>query len=73
MLAAGDRRGKQSVALLVAPENCGYAGLNYRYIDLRVDGHPEPSGELRRLYERRQELFGLPANGSTSTPAAPRS
>ncbi len=47
--AGGDARGKQSAALLVVRKGGGYAGFDDRYIDLRVDDHPEPIKELRRL------------------------
>ncbi len=47
--AGGDRRGKQSAALLVVKPGGGYGGLNDRYIDLRVDDHPQPVDELERL------------------------
>jgi uncharacterized Ntn-hydrolase superfamily protein len=47
--AGGDSRGKQSAALLVVKEAGGYDGLNDRYIDLRVDDHPEPIDELSRV------------------------
>jgi uncharacterized Ntn-hydrolase superfamily protein len=40
--AGGDSRGKQSAAILVARKNGGYGGFDDRYIDLRVDDHPEP-------------------------------
>ena len=43
--AGGDKRGKQSAALLVAsPEP-------RMYHNLRVDDHGDPVGELRRIYE----------------------
>lgn len=45
----GDRRGMQSAALLVVKEKGGYGGRNDRYIDLRVDDHEDPIGELDRL------------------------
>ena len=48
--AGGDRRGMQSAALLVVRERGGYGGHNDRYLDLRVDDHPSPIAELRRLY-----------------------
>ena len=35
--AGGDKRGRQSAALLVVREGGGYAGSNDRFIDLRVD------------------------------------
>jgi uncharacterized Ntn-hydrolase superfamily protein len=47
--AGGDRRGKQSAALLVVRANGGPGGDNDRYIDLRVDDHTEPVVELTRL------------------------
>jgi uncharacterized Ntn-hydrolase superfamily protein len=48
--AGGDRRGRQSAALLVVRKHGGYSGYNDRYIDLRVDDHPEPIKELKRLF-----------------------
>jgi uncharacterized Ntn-hydrolase superfamily protein len=45
----GDARGRQSAALLVVRKNVGRAGYGDRYIDLRVEDHPEPIAELRRL------------------------
>lgn len=48
--AGGDRRGRQSAALLVVREGGGYEGRNDRYIDLRVDDHPEAPSELARLF-----------------------
>ena len=47
--AGGDKRGKQSAALYVAKAKGGYAGLNDRYIDFRVDDHKEPIPELARV------------------------
>ena len=47
--AGGDRRGRQSAALLVVREKGGYGGFNDRYVDLRVDDHPTPIQELKRL------------------------
>ena len=49
--AGGDSRGKQSAALLVVRKGGGYGGFDDRYIDLRVDDHPEPFEELRRILE----------------------
>lgn len=48
--AGGDRRGKQSAALLVAREGGGYGGRSDRYVDLRVDDHSEPVRELLRVF-----------------------
>ncbi len=58
--AGGDRRGQQSAALLVVKEKGGYGGFNDRYIDLRVDDHPRPIEELRRLYELHLLYFAPP-------------
>jgi uncharacterized Ntn-hydrolase superfamily protein len=49
--AGGDRRGRQSAALLVVRDGGGYEGRNDRYIDLRVDDHADPIRELRRIFE----------------------
>ena len=49
--AGGDRRGRQSAALLVVREEAGYGGLDDVAVDLRVDDHPEPCAELSRLLE----------------------
>jgi uncharacterized Ntn-hydrolase superfamily protein len=49
--AGGDRRGRESAALLVVRENGGYGGNNDRWIDLRVDDHLAPVDELVRLLD----------------------
>ena len=51
--AGGDSRGRQSAAVIVARKGGGYAGLDDRYLDLRVDDHEDPIRELRRLLEMR--------------------
>ena len=56
--AGGDRRGQQSAALLVVERDGGYAGLSDVLVDLRVDDHAEPVGELARLYRLHDSLFG---------------
>jgi uncharacterized Ntn-hydrolase superfamily protein len=48
--AGGDKRGRQSAALLVVREGGGYEGRNDRYVDLRVDDHVDPIEELVRLF-----------------------
>jgi uncharacterized Ntn-hydrolase superfamily protein len=55
--AGGDRRGRQSAALLVVREKGGYGGFNDRYIDLRVDDHQTPIKELKRLLELYSVYF----------------
>ncbi|TFG13761.1 DUF1028 domain-containing protein [Candidatus Thorarchaeota archaeon] len=49
--AGGDRRGKQSAAILVVREAGGYEGGNDRYVDVRVDDHPHPIRELERIFD----------------------
>jgi len=49
--AGGDRRGQESAALLVVREKGGYGGLTDRYVDLRVDDHPRPIEELKRVFK----------------------
>jgi uncharacterized Ntn-hydrolase superfamily protein len=56
--AGGDRRGQQSASLLVVGRDGGYAGLSDSIVDLRVDDHPQPIEELRRLYGIHDQLFG---------------
>lgn len=63
--AGGDRRGRESAALLVVGEGKGYAGLTDRWIDLRVDDHPTPVAELGRLLELHRLFLDKPS-------AAPR-
>jgi uncharacterized Ntn-hydrolase superfamily protein len=58
--AGGDSRGRQSAALYIARDKGGYGGMNDRYIDLRVDDHPEPVQELRRLLARWRLYFEKP-------------
>lgn len=60
--AGGDRRGRQSSALLIVREKAGYGGYNDRYRDLRVDDHPRPIQELRRLYRLHKQKFPDPKN-----------
>jgi uncharacterized Ntn-hydrolase superfamily protein len=49
--AGGDRRGRQSAALLVVRDGGGYGGYTDRYVDLRVDDHPDAVTELVRVFE----------------------
>jgi len=62
--AGGDSRGQQSAALYVVKEKGSYGGFIDRYIDLRVDDHPTPIVELRKLLEMHRLYFGAtePAN-----------
>jgi uncharacterized Ntn-hydrolase superfamily protein len=47
--AGGDSRGRQSAALLVVRDGAGYGGGDDVDVDLRVDDHPDPIHEMRRL------------------------
>ncbi|PYZ99243.1 fimbrial assembly protein FimA [Alteribacter lacisalsi] len=58
--AGGDSRGKQSAALFVVQEEGGYGGYNDRKYDLRVDDHPDPIRELKRLLELHSLYFSRP-------------
>ncbi|MFN8194952.1 MAG: DUF1028 domain-containing protein [Nocardioidaceae bacterium] len=49
--AGGDKRGRQSAALLVVRDGAGYGGLDDIAVDLRVDDHADPVGELARLLD----------------------
>lgn len=49
--AGGDRRGRQSAALLVVRDGAGYGGNDDVAVDLRVDDHAEPVTELARLLD----------------------
>ncbi|MBI5475197.1 MAG: DUF1028 domain-containing protein [Ignavibacteriales bacterium] len=55
--AGGDKRGRQSAALLVVREKGGYAGFDDSFIDIRVDDDSLPLVELRRLYNLWQSTF----------------
>lgn len=55
--AGGDRRGRQSAALLVVRDGAGYGGASDRYIDLRVEDHPDPTHELARLLTIHKSFY----------------
>jgi uncharacterized Ntn-hydrolase superfamily protein len=55
--AGGDRRGRASAALFVGDKQ----PLPTRpFVDLRVDEHPNPVSELRRIWEDFKKLFLSP-------------
>ena len=60
----GDKRGKQSAALLV------YTSEAYPALSIRVDDHSEPIAELRRIYEVAHERF-IPFMRCAPTKARP--
>lgn len=58
--AGGDKRGKQSAALLVVDKE------DYPLVDLRVDEHADPVTELRRVYTvAGEQLFPMTASMPT--------
>lgn len=65
--AGGDRRGRQSAALLIVRESGGYGGGNDRWIDLRVEDHEDPLAELGRLLVLHRVYF---PHGEGSPPLA---
>jgi uncharacterized Ntn-hydrolase superfamily protein len=56
----GDRRGRQSAAVLVVSPSGGYGGTTDVVADLRVDDHKHPVRELARLLEIHRMLFTKP-------------
>jgi uncharacterized Ntn-hydrolase superfamily protein len=58
--AGGDRRGRQSAALLVVSPGRGYGGTSDVWADLRVDDHPDPVAELERLLAMHSLYFESP-------------
>ncbi|MCS6825928.1 MAG: DUF1028 domain-containing protein [Caldilinea sp.] len=62
--AGGDKRGRQSAALYIMSTEV------YAKLDLRVDDHPDPVAELRRLYEEAKKEF-IPFQQFLPTAAQP--
>jgi len=58
--AGGDRRGRQSAALLVVARGQGYGGTSDVVADLRVDDHADPVPELSRLLDLHALYFDKP-------------
>ena len=69
-LAGGDRRGRQSAALLVVKEGAGYGGLDDIAVDLRVDDHAAPIPELARLLDL-SDLYLTASTESEKVPVTP--
>jgi uncharacterized Ntn-hydrolase superfamily protein len=68
--AGGDRRGRQSAALFVVARGQGYGGTSDVVVDLRVDDHGDPMGEMARLldlhtlyFDKADEADLLPLSG----------
>lgn len=62
--AGGDKRGRQSAALYIMSTEV------YPHLDLRVDDHPDPVVELRRIYEESKKEY-LPFKQLLPTAAKP--
>lgn len=58
--AGGDRRGRQSAALVIERVGGGYLGDDDDWLDLRVDDHPDPVIELVRLVELHELTWERP-------------
>lgn len=56
--AGGDRRGRQSAAILVVKPQGGYGGFNDRWVDYRVDDHNDPVTRLSELLKLHDLYFG---------------
>jgi uncharacterized Ntn-hydrolase superfamily protein len=61
--AGGDRRGRQSAAVLVVRPEGGYGGYDDRYLNLRVDDDPAPVERLKALVDLHHLFFKPPAPG----------
>lgn len=59
--AGGDRRGRQSAALLVVSRAGGYGGTSDVEVDLRIDDDDNPVGTLKRLLDLHELYFTKPA------------
>ncbi len=57
----GDRRGRQSAAIIVAGKGAGYLGGSDVAIDLRVDDHERPIQEMARLLDVHRFYFPAPS------------
>lgn len=55
--AGGDRRGRQSAAVYVVKAQAGYGSFNDRWIDYRVDDHPNPLQRLQEILELHDLYF----------------
>ena len=68
--AGGDRRGRQSAALLVVREDAGYGGLDDIAVDLRIDDHTDPVAELGRLLDLN-DLYLTASTEEEKVPVTP--
>lgn len=68
--AGGDKRGRQSAALLVVREGAGYGGHDDIAVDLRVDDHATPIPELTRLLDL-SDLYLTASTEEEKVPVTP--
>ncbi len=71
--AGGDKRGRQSAALLVVRDKAGYGRASDRFIDLRVEDHKDPVEELARLLELHKKFYPTNHRLKPVRPAPPAS
>ena len=68
--AGGDKRGRQSAAILVVREGAGYGGRDDIAVDLRVDDHAAPVTELARLLDLN-DLYLTASTDDEKVPVTP--
>jgi uncharacterized Ntn-hydrolase superfamily protein len=68
--AGGDKRGRQSAALLVVRDGAGYGGRDDIAVDLRVDDHAAPVTELTRLLDLN-DLYLTASTDEEKVPVTP--
>jgi len=57
--AGGDRRGKQSCAVIVKLKNGGFEGIDDRLVEIRIDDSKQPIEDLKRIYKNWQYEYML--------------
>lgn len=70
--AGGDKRGRQSASLMVVRKMGGYGKFNDRFIDLRVEDHPTPIQELKRLLSLHEKFYRNEHLRKPENPEIPR-
>lgn len=60
--AGGDKRGQQSAALIVVRPSARHPEYAHRYVDLRIEDHPQAIAELRRVWQIHQGFHGAGAH-----------
>lgn len=67
----GDRRGMQSAALLIVRTKGGYDEGSDRWVDIRVDDHPSPIEELKRVFKLYDLVLLSREDPATLVPLTP--